>query len=101
MGGVILLKLFDPSNGFGATDGKIALFGHNQPWKSPKLLLRSKSFRSMTPPKVRFARPNKVFWGQKSFWGPPKLKKNDYLKKPKFWDLSEHGGWSRKWPQPP
>ena len=30
-GGVILLKLFDPSNGFGATDGKIALFGHNQP----------------------------------------------------------------------
>ena len=46
-GGVILLKLFDPSYGFGATDGKIALFWQNQPWKSPKLWLRSKSFRSM------------------------------------------------------
>ena len=51
LGGVILLKLFDPSYGFGSTDGKIALFGYNQPWKSPKPLLGSKSFRSMTPPK--------------------------------------------------
>ena len=33
---VILLKLFDLSYGFGATDGRIALFWHNQPWKSPK-----------------------------------------------------------------
>ena len=74
-GGVILLKLFDPSYGFGATDGKKALFWRDHPWKSPKLWLRSKSFRSMTPPKVRFARPNKVFWGQKSFLGPPKIKK--------------------------
>ena len=31
-GGVILLKLFDSSFGFGATGGKIAIFWHNQPW---------------------------------------------------------------------
>ena len=36
-GGVILLKLFDPSFGFGATCGKIAIFWHIRPWKSPKL----------------------------------------------------------------
>ena len=44
----------------------------------------------MTPPKVRFLRPNKVSGGQKSFWGAPKIKKNDFLKKPEFCDLSEH-----------
>ena len=78
-GGVIPLKLFDRSNGFGATDVKIALFGHNQPWKSPKPMLGSKSFRRMTPPKLRFLRPNKVSGGQKSLWGPPKIKKIDFL----------------------
>ena len=98
---LLLLKLFDPSNGFGATDVKIALFRHNQPWKSPKPMLGSKSFRSMTPPKVRFLRPNKVSGGQKSFLGAPKIKKIDFLKKPEFCDLSEHGGWSREWPWPP
>ena len=36
-GGVIILKLFDLSFGFGATGGKIANFWHIQPWKSPKL----------------------------------------------------------------
>ena len=81
-GGVILLKLFDPSYGFGATDVKIALFGHNQPQKSPKPLLGSKSFRSMTPQKMRFLRPKKVFGGQKSFLGPPKQKKLIFLKNP-------------------
>ena len=30
----ILLKLFDSSYGFGATDGKIVIFWHNLPWKS-------------------------------------------------------------------
>ena len=64
-------------------------------------MLGSKSFRSMTPPKVRFLRPNKVSGGQKSFLGAPKIKKIDFLKKPEFCDLSEHGGWSREWPQPP
>ena len=46
----------------------------------------------MTPPKVRFLRPNKVSEGQKSFWGAPKIKKIDFLKKPEFFNLSEHGG---------
>ena len=36
-----------------------------------------------------------------AFRDPPKIKKNDFLKKPKFFDLSEHGGWSREWPHPP
>ena len=40
---VILLILFDPSYSFGATDGKIAIFRHNQPWKSPKMWLGSES----------------------------------------------------------
>ena len=34
---------------------------------APKPKLESKSFRSMTPTKVRFLRPNKVSGGQKSF----------------------------------
>ena len=40
---------------------------------------------------MRFLRPNKAFGGQKI----------DFLKKPEFCDLSEHGGWSREWPQAP
>ena len=44
---------------------------------------------------------NKVFGGQKSFLGPPKIKVIDFLKKPEFRDLSEHGGWSREWPSHP
>ena len=52
----------------------------------------------MTPPKVRFLRPNKVSGGQKSFWGAPKIKKIDFLKKPEFCDLSEHWVWFPQWP---
>ena len=34
-----------------------------------------------------------MFLELKKFLGPPlKSKKNDFLKKPKFCDLSEHGG---------
>ena len=44
-------------------------------------MLRSKSFRSMTPPKLGFLMPNKVFSGQKKFLVAPKLKKIDFLKK--------------------
>ena len=29
------------------------------------------------------------------------MKKIDFLKNPEFCDLSEHGEWSREWPQPP
>ena len=35
----------------------------------------------MTPPKLGFLMPNKVFSGQKKFLVAPKLKKNDFLKK--------------------
>ena len=35
--------------------------------------------------------PNKVFGGQKSFLGTQN-QKIDFLKKPEFCDLSEHGG---------
>ena len=40
----ILLKLFDPSYHLWATNGKTGIFWHNQPWKSPKLWLRSKGW---------------------------------------------------------
>ena len=36
----------------------------------------------MTPPKVRFLRPNKVFGGPKRFQGPPKHKKLIFSKNP-------------------
>ena len=97
-GGVMLLKLFDPRFGFGATGCKIAIFWHNQPWKSQKLQLWSKSCRSMTPPKVRFLRPNKVLGAQKNFLGPPKTQKIDFLKKPELCDLTEHWRWFPQWP---
>ena len=100
-GGVILLKLFDPSYGFRATDGKIAIFWHNQPWKAPKPWIGSKSFRSMTPPKVGFLRLIKVLGAQKSFLGLPKTQKIDFLKKPEFRDLSEHWRWFPQWPWSP
>ena len=35
----------------------------------------------MTPPKVGFLMPNKIFSGQKKFLGPPKIKKINFLKK--------------------
>ena len=42
---------------------------------TPKPMLGSKSFRSMTPPKLGFLRPNKVWRVKKRFKGPLKLKK--------------------------
>ena len=57
---------------------------------APKPKLRSKSFRSMTPPKVRILRPNKVLGAQKGFWGPHKTQKNDFLKKLDLYDLAAH-----------
>ena len=51
------------------------LFWQNQPWKSQKLLLRSKSFRSLTPQKVGFLRPTKVLESKNSAFGPQKTKK--------------------------
>ena len=59
---------------------EIAIFWLNQPWISPKLWPRSKS---MTPPKVGFLRPNRVFGGSKKFYGDPKNNKN--LFSPKTW----------------
>ena len=78
------------------------LFWQNQPWKSQKLLLRSKSFRSLTPQKVGFLRPTKVLGSKNSVLGPQKIKnkveKIDFLKKPELLDLPESGfgvpGWS-------
>ena len=51
---------------------------------TPKPMLGSKSFRSMTPPKLGFLRPNKVFGVKKCFWGPQEMKITDFLKKPEF-----------------
>ena len=45
------------------------------------LLLGSKSFRSLTPPKVRFLWPIKVLRAQKSFFGPQKTQKIDFFSK--------------------
>ena len=53
----------------------------------------------MTPQK--FLRLNKVLRGHKCFLGPPKIKKNDFLKKPEFRDLSEHGGGQGNGPSHP
>ena len=41
-----------------------------------KTIARIKKFQKYDPPKLRFLRPTKVFGGQKSFFGPPKIKKN-------------------------
>ena len=76
-----ILKLFDLSNGFKVINFKIAIFWPNLPWISPKLWPRSKSFRSMTTPKVRFLRPSMVLGAQKSFFGPQKTQKNWFSKK--------------------
>ena len=43
----------------------------------------------MTPPKLGFLRPEKVFWVKKSFQGSHKMKKTDFLQKPEFQDLSK------------
>ena len=59
---------------------------------APKPKLESKSFRSMTPPKVGFLRPNKVLGGPKRFKSPPKTQKIDFVKKTEFCDLTEHWG---------
>ena len=70
-GSSFYLKLFDPSNGFEVIDFKIGIF-----WKNYLLNqgLDQKVW-SMTPPKVRFLRPDKVLGGPKRFWGPKKHKK--------------------------
>ena len=91
-GGVIVLKLFDPSNGFEVIDFEIDVFWQNQNWIS------FGSFGSMTPPKVGFLRPNKVFGALKSFFGPPKPQTNNFLEKPQFCDLTEHWRWFPQWP---
>ena len=64
-----LIRSFGDIQGY--IDQKIAIL------KSITLnpLLRSKYFRSMTTPNVRFLRPNKVLMAQKKFLGPPKHKK--------------------------
>ena len=71
-------------------------------FSTSKPLLRSKSFRSLTPPKVGFLRPTKVLGSKNSVLGPQKTKKKvekiDFLKKPELLDLPESGfglpGWS-------
>ena len=52
-------------------------------------ILKSITFRRMTPPKVMFLRPHKVLGAQKSFLGPSKHKKNDILKKCPSYNSSE------------
>ena len=44
-------------------------------------ILPSVAPKNMTPPKVRFLRSKKVSRGQKSFVGPPKIKKNWFSQK--------------------
>ena len=52
----------------------------------------------MTSPKVGFLRPNKVLRAQKSFLGPPKTQKIDFLKN---LELSDFAGHSQGLPQYP
>ena len=72
----------------------------NSYFETLKPLLRSKSFRSMTPPKVRFLRPNKVLGAQKRCLGPPKHKKIDFLKKLDLSDLAAHSWELPQYPVP-
>ena len=65
LGGVILLKLSDPCNGFEVINFKIAIFRQNQPWISPKLWPRSKCSRSMTPPESEISNTKEGFEGSK------------------------------------
>ena len=44
----------------------------------------------MTPQKVRFLRAYKVLRAQKSFFGPQKTQKIDFLKKLELHDLAAH-----------
>ena len=44
----------------------------------------------MNPPKVRYLRPNKVFGVPKSFLGPKKTQKIDFLKILDLCDLAAH-----------
>ena len=66
-GGVILLKLFNLSKGFRDSQSDFALKWLFLTFATPKPMLRSKSFRSMTPPKLGFLRPKKVLGVKKSF----------------------------------
>ena len=63
------------------------------PFITSKPLQGSESFRSMTPPKVRFLMPKKVLGAQKSFLVPHKKQKIDFFQKPEFRDLTVHWGW--------
>ena len=45
--------------------------------------------------------PNKVLGDQKSFLGPPKTQKIDFLKKPDLCDLTKHWRWFPQWPWSP
>ena len=81
-------------SGWGGHTSKTVL-----PSVAPKPYLRSKSLRSMIPKKW-VSKAEERFLGLKKFFGPPKIK-NWFPQKDEFCDLSEHGGWSREWPQPP
>ena len=75
-GGVILLKLFDLSNGLGARNYQNSHFWAKSVLDISKTAAWNKKFRSMTPPKLGFLRPNKVFGVKKKvFRGPTKWKK--------------------------
>ena len=75
LAGVILLKLFELSYGFGATDGKIAIFWNNQPWISPNYGFDQKVLTYETP-KSRVYNTRSGFWvSKKIFWGQKTNKK--------------------------
>ena len=59
--------------------------------KNFKTVARIKKFYKFDPPKVRFPRPIKVLVAQKSFLGPPKMQKIDFLIKLDLSDLAALG----------
>ena len=69
-----------------------------------KTVVQIKKVLEVWPPPQK---KREVFESKKGLWGPkknfrdPPIKKIDFLQKPEFCDLSEHGGWSKEWPQPP
>ena len=78
-GGVIVLTFFDQSNGFRDFQG---WYCSKRQFSTPKLLLRSKNVRGMTPHSkiTRFLMPIKVLESKKVKEGPPKWIKQFFSK---------------------
>ena len=75
-GGVILLKLFDPSNGLEVGNVQNSHFWAKSALDISKTAAQIKKFYKYDPPKVGVSKAKKGFQGQKMFLGAPQNEKN-------------------------